>query len=60
MIEERMHRRELRESRSLRAVVKQMLASGHSLSRIAKDTGKTYTHIKQIALQEQDTPDAAR
>lgn len=56
-----MRRTEQRESRSLRAIVRQKLADGMSLSRIAKETGETYAHIKQIALQEQeDTPDAAR
>lgn len=47
-----MNKRDQLLSEALRARVRELLAAGWSLSRIAKATGKTYQHIKQIAAQE--------
>lgn len=37
---------------SFRARVRQMIAAGMAVSAIAKATGKSVTHVKQIAEQE--------
>lgn len=36
----------------LRATVREQMRIGTSISRIAKNTGKSYTHIKNIVEQE--------
>ena len=47
-----MSKSERRTSDSFRMRVRQMLAAGYSVSRIAKETGKSHTHAKRIAEQE--------
>lgn len=42
-----------RAANTFRATVRQMLAQGYSPSRIAKETGKSYRHVKKIVEQEQ-------
>ena len=43
---------ERRKAESFRARVRQMLAAGYSVARIAKETGKSYAHAEMIAAQE--------
>ena len=39
-------------SETLRARVRQMLAAGYSIARMAKETGKSVVHITRIVGQE--------
>ena len=41
-----------RSSDQFRAKVRELLAAGFSVAKIAKETGKSYTHTKRIAEQE--------
>lgn len=41
-----------RRANTFRVTVRQMLEQGYSVSRIAKETGKSYRHVKRIVEQE--------
>lgn len=50
--------REQLKSEIFRSRVRALLELGYSLARIAKETGKSITHVKQIAKQERSKESA--
>lgn len=47
-----MNKRNQLKSAAFRAQVKELLEQGYAVSKIAKITGKSYTHTRQIVEQE--------
>jgi len=41
-------KREMREDRVLKAMIRQMYEAGYSVSKIAKELGHSYPHVKRI------------